>query len=137
MQKETETVLQPGELTTAVAVPAGPWTRRSTIVKVRDRESYEFALASAAVALDIGPVIDVFTYQNTGPIREVGFFQDDGPASTIFRPMSTPQIVHDGQIVELVVADTFEAARLPRDQPAHPRAAYSAREAASPKHRRT
>ncbi len=33
-------------------VPAGPWTRRSLYLKVRDRQSYEFALASAAVALD-------------------------------------------------------------------------------------
>jgi xanthine dehydrogenase YagS FAD-binding subunit len=34
-------------------VPAGGWTRRSTYIKVRDRESYEFAIASAAVALDV------------------------------------------------------------------------------------
>jgi xanthine dehydrogenase YagS FAD-binding subunit len=33
-------------------VPAAPWCRRSLYLKVRDRESYEFALASAAVALD-------------------------------------------------------------------------------------
>jgi xanthine dehydrogenase YagS FAD-binding subunit len=32
-------------------VPAGPWTRRSLYLKVRDRASYEFALASAAVGL--------------------------------------------------------------------------------------
>ena len=50
---EIETVLQPGELITAVAVPAGPWTRRSLYLKVRDRASYEFAIASAAVALDM------------------------------------------------------------------------------------
>ena len=30
-----------------------PWTRRSLYLKIRDRQSYEFALASAAVALDI------------------------------------------------------------------------------------
>lgn len=48
-----ETVLLPGELVTAFRVPAGPWTRRSTYVKVRDRQSYAFALASAAVALDL------------------------------------------------------------------------------------
>src|SRR5262249_58979038 len=30
-----------------------PWLRRSLYLKVRDRESYEFALASAAVALDL------------------------------------------------------------------------------------
>jgi xanthine dehydrogenase YagS FAD-binding subunit len=34
-------------------VPAGPHTRRSLYLKVRDRESYAFALASAAVALDL------------------------------------------------------------------------------------
>ena len=50
---EVETVLKQGELITAFAVPAGPWTQRSLYLKVRDRESYEFALASAAVALDL------------------------------------------------------------------------------------
>jgi xanthine dehydrogenase YagS FAD-binding subunit len=34
-------------------VPAGPWARRSLFLKIRDRESYEFALASAVVALDL------------------------------------------------------------------------------------
>lgn len=48
-----ETNLRPGEIVTAIQVPAGPWTRRSLYLKVRDRESYEFALASAAVALDL------------------------------------------------------------------------------------
>ena len=48
-----ETSLAPGELITAYFIPAGPWTRRSVYTKVRDRESYAFALASAAVALDM------------------------------------------------------------------------------------
>jgi xanthine dehydrogenase YagS FAD-binding subunit len=48
-----ETNLRPGELITGFSVPAGPWTRRSLYLKVRDRQSYEFALASAAVALQI------------------------------------------------------------------------------------
>jgi xanthine dehydrogenase YagS FAD-binding subunit len=48
-----ETILQPGELITFIMVPAGPWTVRSRYVKVRDRVSYEFALAAAAVALDL------------------------------------------------------------------------------------
>jgi xanthine dehydrogenase YagS FAD-binding subunit len=38
---------------TSFLVPPGPWTRRSLYLKVRDRKSYEFALASAAVALDL------------------------------------------------------------------------------------
>jgi xanthine dehydrogenase YagS FAD-binding subunit len=48
-----ETNLQPGELITRFHVPAGPWTRRSHYCKVRDRESWDFALASGAVALDL------------------------------------------------------------------------------------
>jgi xanthine dehydrogenase YagS FAD-binding subunit len=48
-----ETALQPGELITAFSIPSAPWARRSLYLKIRDRESYEFALASAAVALDM------------------------------------------------------------------------------------
>ncbi len=48
-----ETILRPGELITSFVIPAGAWTKRSTYVKIRDRESYQFALASAAVALHI------------------------------------------------------------------------------------
>jgi xanthine dehydrogenase YagS FAD-binding subunit len=43
-----------GALITGVEVSVVPEARRSGYLKVRDRESYEFALASAAVALDIG-----------------------------------------------------------------------------------
>jgi xanthine dehydrogenase YagS FAD-binding subunit len=46
--------LRPDQLIVAIEVPVGPEARRSGYLKVRDRESYEFALASAAVALDIG-----------------------------------------------------------------------------------
>jgi xanthine dehydrogenase YagS FAD-binding subunit len=48
-----ESVLEHGELITAVELPATPWFARSHYLKVRDRASYEFALASAAVALDL------------------------------------------------------------------------------------
>lgn len=50
---EIQTSLAPGELITFIDVPAGPWTRRSRYVKVRDRDSYQFALTSAAVALHL------------------------------------------------------------------------------------
>jgi xanthine dehydrogenase YagS FAD-binding subunit len=50
---DIETTLQPGEMIGSFFVPPGPWTRRSLYLKVRDRQSYEFALASAAVALDL------------------------------------------------------------------------------------
>ncbi len=48
-----ETTLAADELITAFHVPAGAWTRRSLYLKIRDRQSYEFAIASAAVALDL------------------------------------------------------------------------------------
>jgi xanthine dehydrogenase YagS FAD-binding subunit len=48
-----ETALRTGELITAVDIPPLPFARRSGYLKVRDRASYAFALASAAVALDI------------------------------------------------------------------------------------
>jgi len=48
-----ETTLRPGDLITGFFVPAGAWTKNSLYLKIRDRESYEFALACAAVALDI------------------------------------------------------------------------------------
>lgn len=50
---DVETTLKPGDLVLGFTVPAAPWTRRSVYLKIRDRESYEFALASAAVALDL------------------------------------------------------------------------------------
>lgn len=52
---EIETVLQPGELITAVALPALPMAARSTYRKVRDRSSYAFALVSVAAALELAP----------------------------------------------------------------------------------
>jgi xanthine dehydrogenase YagS FAD-binding subunit len=48
-----EHTLTPGELIVAISVPAGPYARRARYLKARDRASYEFALASAAAALDI------------------------------------------------------------------------------------
>jgi xanthine dehydrogenase YagS FAD-binding subunit len=48
-----ETVLEPGEVITAIAVPASPTARRSHYLKVRDRASFEFAVVSAAVALEV------------------------------------------------------------------------------------
>ena len=46
-------MLEHGELITAVDLPAAAWLAHSHYLKVRDRASYAFALASAAVALDI------------------------------------------------------------------------------------
>ncbi len=49
-----ETVLTPGEMIAAIVVPDTPAAQRSHYLKVRDRASFEFALVSAAVAMQIG-----------------------------------------------------------------------------------
>jgi xanthine dehydrogenase YagS FAD-binding subunit len=45
--------IRQGEMITEIFVPHNAWTGRSGYLKIRDRESYEFALTSAAVALDL------------------------------------------------------------------------------------
>ncbi len=58
---EIDTVLEPGDLITAITLPPLPVAARSTYRKVRDRASYAFALVSVAAALEIedGRVTDV------------------------------------------------------------------------------
>jgi xanthine dehydrogenase YagS FAD-binding subunit len=60
-EPQRDTVLEHGELITAVDLPALPFATRSHYRKVRDRASYAFALVSVAAAIDIanGAVRDV------------------------------------------------------------------------------
>jgi xanthine dehydrogenase YagS FAD-binding subunit len=50
---ELETLLEPGELITAIEIPALSFAAHSTYRKVRDRASYAFALISVAAAIDV------------------------------------------------------------------------------------
>ena len=55
-----ETVLEAGEVVSAIRVPASRAARRSHYLKVRDRASFEFAVVSAAVGVEMdGPRISV------------------------------------------------------------------------------
>ncbi len=49
-----ETVLEPGDLITHVTLPPPRPGATSRYLKLRDRASYEFALASAAVVVEVG-----------------------------------------------------------------------------------
>lgn len=49
---DKEHAIQPGEVITAISIPGSAAARRSTYLKVRDRQSYEFAAASAAVGVE-------------------------------------------------------------------------------------
>src|SRR5271169_2022390 len=51
---ERDNVLGRGDLIVAVEVPASPEGRASHYLKVRDRQSYEFALVSSAAAVAMG-----------------------------------------------------------------------------------
>jgi xanthine dehydrogenase YagS FAD-binding subunit len=50
---QVDTNLKPGELITAIDIPALPYGKRSTYLKVRDRNSYAFALVSVAAIVDL------------------------------------------------------------------------------------
>lgn len=49
----SDNTLRPGELITAVSLPAAAFSQQVCYLKVRDRASYAFALVSAAVALRV------------------------------------------------------------------------------------
>lgn len=73
-----ETVLEPGDVITAVLLPASPRARGSHYLKVRDRTSFAFALVSAAVAMEV----------HDGVIRSAGVAA--GGVGT--RPWRLPQV---------------------------------------------
>jgi xanthine dehydrogenase YagS FAD-binding subunit len=50
---QDDTVIRPGELITAVELPASKFPQHAHYLKVRDRASYAFALVSVAAALDM------------------------------------------------------------------------------------
>jgi len=56
-------------------------------------------------------VIEVFTRNNIGAIEGGQTFSQKGYMGSSIAPMASDQVRHDGQIVALVVGETFEAAR--------------------------
>lgn len=88
----------------AVANPAFGYLHVSSIAKGRIKAVDERA------ARAVPGVLEVFTYKNIGQIEPGKIMNDKGYMGTSILPMQQ-SILHDGQIVALVVADTFEAAR--------------------------
>src|SRR4051794_15464375 len=57
-------------------------------------------------------VLDILTYRNVGDrIKPGKTFSEKGYMGTSIAPLASDRIQHDGQIVAVVIADTFEAAR--------------------------
>jgi xanthine dehydrogenase YagR molybdenum-binding subunit len=60
----------------------------------------------------VAGVLDILTWENTqDALKPVELFSKGGYASSTILPLKQPQIWHDGQIVAVVLADSFEAAR--------------------------
>lgn len=81
---QLDTNLQPGEMITAIDLPALSFGRRANYLKVRDRNSYAFALVSVAALLDL---------DNQGRIREARIALG-GVAHKPWRVPSAEQALH-------------------------------------------
>jgi xanthine dehydrogenase YagS FAD-binding subunit len=86
---DLETMLEPGELITAVELPPLPRDFRSTYRKVRDRASYAFALVSVAAAVRA----------EAGRVKEVRLALG-GVAHKPWRARKAEQALQDGHATE-------------------------------------
>jgi xanthine dehydrogenase YagS FAD-binding subunit len=83
---QRETVLERGDLITAVELPASAHARRSYYLKVRDRASYEFALVAAAAALDLRGGVVRAARVALGGVAPTPWRAHDAEAALIGRP---------------------------------------------------
>ena len=92
-----ETRLAPGALITALIVPSGPWTRRSLYLKIRDRESFDFALTSTAVALHLADGVVQQARIALGGVATVPWRSPDAEAALIGKPLDRNQAYEAGR----------------------------------------
>ena len=88
-----------------VANPAYGYLKTSSIARGR------ITAIDEAPARAVPGVLDILTWRNASAIKPLKTFNDGGTGATSIAPLSSPQIWHEGQIVALVVAETYEAAR--------------------------
>src|SRR5829696_772608 len=55
-------------------------------------------------------VLEIFTRENTAELKKIPFSAGGGGGATSIQNLG-PEIAHDGQIIAMVVADSYEAAR--------------------------
>jgi hypothetical protein len=90
-----------------VAVPnaAHAFLVTSAIARGRIR-GFDLAEAEA-----VPGVLHIMTHQNRGPLGAFKFFGQGGEASSGVPPLASDRIAHDGEIIGMVIADSYEAAR--------------------------
>lgn len=84
-----ETRLGRGEVIRAIAVPISALSRRSAYVKVRERESYEYAFVSAAAALGIEDGIVRGARVSLGSVAMKAWRLPDAEAALVGHPFTT------------------------------------------------
>ncbi|HEU0157324.1 MAG TPA: molybdopterin cofactor-binding domain-containing protein, partial [Stellaceae bacterium] len=85
----------------AYAVLATSAVARGRIAAIDERESRA-----------LPGVLDILTHQNIAEaVKPVEFFAEGGYVGSTIRPLASDRIWHAGQIVAVVLAETFEAAR--------------------------
>ncbi|WP_369725950.1 xanthine dehydrogenase family protein molybdopterin-binding subunit [Bradyrhizobium sp. LLZ17] len=62
-------------------------------------------------AMRVRGVIDIVTHQNAPELKESKLFSNGGYAGTTIQPLKSAEIAHDGQIIAVVIAESYEAAR--------------------------
>ena len=96
---DRENVLGPGELIAEVVVPTLSWARHSTYLKIRDRQSYEFALTSVAAAVNL----------KRGTIQDVRLAAG-GVGTKPWRLRTVEEALKGGVATERTFADAAESA---------------------------
>src|ERR1700729_1483409 len=64
-----------------------------------------------SAAKKVRGVIDIVTHENAEKLKEAKLFSNGGYASTTIQPLKSNEIANEGEIIAIVLADTFEAAR--------------------------
>lgn len=85
--------------------PAYAYLVTSSIAKGRV-DSFDLAEAK-----QVRGVIDIVTHENAEQLKEAKLFSNGGYSSTTIQPLKSNEIAEDGQIVAIVLADSYEAAR--------------------------
>lgn len=62
-------------------------------------------------AKQVRGVIDIVTHENAEKLKEAKLFSNGGYASTTIQPLKSNEIAEEGQIVAIVLAETYEGAR--------------------------
>lgn len=89
-----------------VADPAYAFLVTSNIARGRIRQ------IDTTAARAVPGVLDILTWENVnGAIKPQKLFSLGGYMQTSIRPLGEPEVRHDGEIVAIVLANTFEAAR--------------------------